>query len=87
MIPGFSRGKLSTIESYWLSIPGKLNPWHATSLASVAKSILKGLEYSGNFSTGAQANSYFKVSKAHCYLVAYFNSFWLDSKLLIEAEN
>ena len=39
----------------------------ATSLAPGTKSILNGLELSGNFSTGAKVSRYFKVSKAYYY--------------------
>ena len=52
-------------------------------MASAAKLILNGLEQSSNFSTGAEVNSYFKVSKAHYYSAVHLNSFWLDNKLLI----
>ena len=54
-------------------------------LVSNAKSILNGLEYSGNFSTGAEANSNFMVSKACYYFDIHLNSLWLDSRLLIGA--
>ena len=35
MIPGFSRGKLFPIESYWLSILRQLSPYsHITGISS-----------------------------------------------------
>ena len=35
IIPGFIRGKLLTIESYWLSIPQKISPYsHITGNSS-----------------------------------------------------